>query len=45
MELFLKLLRVGCFSYKDVVKLAGNKKTADSFLRVDADGLLPQINL
>ena len=33
MELFLKLLRLGCFSYKDVVKLAGNKKTADSFLR------------
>ena len=33
MELFLKLLRLGCFSYNDVVKLTGNKKTADSFLR------------
>ncbi len=31
MELFLKLLRAGCFAYNDVVKLTGNKKTARFF--------------
>lgn len=41
MQLFLKLLRLGCFSYNDIVKLTGNKKTADSFLnRYKLKGLI-----
>ena len=44
MELFLKLLRHGCFSYNDVVKLTGNKKTADSFLlRYKSKGLIVSV--
>jgi predicted transcriptional regulator of viral defense system len=44
MELFLKLLRAGCFSYNDVVKLTGNKKTADSFLlRYKSKGLIVSV--